>query len=167
MIFVSRKTAFFSALWTDFELFLDRESASQLFAQQIAHIGREREDKHTCHLYIAFCSGLGYQHSKGADGSRYQSIYELTDHEPFQSMSDDVKPWTKIDHYTGNYAPYSFRIVCTFFKTSHRAICEQGLWDGGDLPGLSSLSEKTRKFNHLQMSLQRQHFLLIVKDLEC
>ena len=26
--------------------------------------------------------------------------------------------------------------------------------------GLSSLSEKTRKSNHLQMSLQRQHFLL-------
>ena len=26
--------------------------------------------------------------------------------------------------------------------------------------GLSSLSEKTRKSNHLQMSLKRQHFLL-------
>ena len=26
--------------------------------------------------------------------------------------------------------------------------------------GFSSLSEKTRKSNHLQMSLQRQHFLL-------
>ena len=32
------------------------------------------------------------------------------------------------------------------------------LWDG--TYGLSSLSEKTRKSNHLQMSLQRQHFLL-------
>ena len=32
------------------------------------------------------------------------------------------------------------------------------LWDGAY--GLSSLSEKTRKSNHLQMSLQRQHFLL-------
>ena len=31
------------------------------------------------------------------------------------------------------------------------------LWDGAY--GLSSLSEKTRKSNHLQMSLQRQHFL--------
>ena len=32
------------------------------------------------------------------------------------------------------------------------------LWDGAY--GLSSLSEKTRKSNHLQMSLQRQLFLL-------
>ena len=32
------------------------------------------------------------------------------------------------------------------------------LWDGTS--GLSSLSEKTRKSNHLQMQLQRQHFLL-------
>ena len=34
------------------------------------------------------------------------------------------------------------------------------LWDGTS--GLSSLSEKTRKSNRLQMSLQRQHFLLSV-----
>ena len=41
------------------------------------------------------------------------------------------------------------------------------LWDG--TYGFSSLSEKTRKSNHLQMSLQRQHFLLslIIKDPEC
>ena len=32
------------------------------------------------------------------------------------------------------------------------------LWDGTS--DLSSLSEKTRKSNHLQMKLQRQHFLL-------
>ena len=33
--------------------------------------------------------------------------------------------------------------------------------DAGDGPyGLLSLSEKTRIFNHLQMSLQRQHILL-------
>ena len=32
------------------------------------------------------------------------------------------------------------------------------LWD--ETSGLSSLSEKTRKSNRLQMSLQRQHFLL-------
>ena len=34
----------------------------------------------------------------------------------------------------------------------------QGSWDKAC--GLSSLSEKTRESNHLQMSLQRQHFLL-------
>ena len=34
----------------------------------------------------------------------------------------------------------------------------EGLWDGAY--GLSSLSEKTRESNHLQMLLQRQHFLL-------
>ena len=32
------------------------------------------------------------------------------------------------------------------------------LWDGTS--GLSSFSEKTRESNHLQMQLQRQHFLL-------
>ena len=32
------------------------------------------------------------------------------------------------------------------------------MWDRTH--GLSSLSKKTRKSNHLQMSLQRQHFLL-------
>ena len=34
----------------------------------------------------------------------------------------------------------------------------EGLWDGTS--GLSSLSEKTRESNNLQMSLQRSHFLL-------
>ena len=38
---------------------------------------------------MLFCSGLGCQHTKGADGSRYQSIYEPN--EPSQPMmSDDV-----------------------------------------------------------------------------
>ena len=51
------------------------------------------------------------------------------------------------DHHTGNFVPYSFP----------QSYYEQGLWDG--TYGLSSLSEKTRKSNHLQMLLQRQHFL--------
>ena len=38
---------------------------------------------------LLFCSGLGHQHSKGANGSCYQSIFERN--EPFQAMmSDDV-----------------------------------------------------------------------------
>ena len=38
---------------------------------------------------------------------------------------------------------------------------DHNIEDAGDgAYGLSSLSEKTRKSNHLQMSLQRQHFLL-------
>ena len=41
---------------------------------------------------------------------------------------------------------------------SHRVVNIEVLWDG--TYGLSSLSEKTRKSNRLQMSLQRQHFLL-------
>ena len=40
------------------------------------------------------------------------------------------------------------------------------VWDGNY--GFSSLSEKTRKSNHLQKSLPRQHFLLsYFKDPEC
>ena len=58
---------------------------------------RDCEDKHTCPLYIAFCSGLGHQHTKGADGSRYQSIYEPT--EPSQPMmSDDVSDEDRPQH---------------------------------------------------------------------
>ena len=47
--------------------------------------------KHTqmCPFYIAFCGRLGHQHTEGADGSCYQSIYKST--EPSQPMmSDDV-----------------------------------------------------------------------------
>ena len=43
--------------------------------------------------------------------------------------------------------------------TSHKNRSVKVLSDG--TYGFSSLSKKTRKSNHLQMSLQRQHFLLI------
>ena len=58
----------------------------------------------TCVLFtLLFCSGLGHQHTKGANGSRYQCIYEPT--APSQPMmSDDA---TKIDDNSGNYVPYS------------------------------------------------------------
>ena len=42
--------------------------------------------------------------------------------------------------------------------TFHMNKSGKVLWDGSY--GFSSLSETTRKSNHLQMSLQRQHFLL-------
>ena len=42
--------------------------------------------------------------------------------------------------------------------TSHKNKSVKVLWEG--TYGFSSLSETTRKSNHLQMSLQRQHFLL-------
>ena len=42
--------------------------------------------------------------------------------------------------------------------TSHKNKSVKVLWDG--TYGFSSLSEKTRKSNRLQMSLQRQHFLI-------
>ena len=47
---------------------------------------------------------------------------------------------------------------CVGSLTSHRVMNIKVLWDG--TYSLSSLSEKTRKSNRLQMSLQRQHFLL-------
>ena len=39
---------------------------------------------------LLFCGELGRQHTKGADGSRYQSIYELTEPSQPMPMSDDV-----------------------------------------------------------------------------
>ena len=68
---------------------------------------------------------------------------------------------SEIDHYTGHYVPRAllFYEECVGSLTSYifYYMC-QGLWDGAY--GLSSLSEKTRKSNRLQMLLQRQHFLL-------
>ena len=66
---------------------------------------------------------------------------------------------SEIDQYTGHYLPYSLRRVCGFFNVPQifYRMCK-GLWDGAY--GLSSLFEKTRKSNLLQMLLKRLHFLL-------
>ena len=65
---------------------------------------------------------------------------------------------TQYHNPTGVYDPYSFRIVMWVIlrptRTNQGKCCEKGTY------GFSSLSEKTRKSKHLQMSLQRQHFLL-------
>ena len=82
------------------------------------NVKNERTNRRVLFTLLFFGSGLERLHTKGADGSRYQSICDLT--EPSQPMmNDDVL--TQIDHNTGNYVPYSFRIVCGFY------ICEQGL----------------------------------------
>ena len=76
-------------------------------------------------------------------------------------MSNDVpirEFESEIDHYTGHYVPYSLRRVCGFVNVPQIYYMCKGLWDRAY--GLSSLSEKTRKSNRLQMLLQRQHFLL-------
>ena len=64
----------------------------------------------------------------------------------------------KVGHTTGVCDPYSFRIVTWVLlrptRTNQWKCAETGpsvFW---------SLSEKTRKSNHLQTSLERQHFLL-------
>ena len=44
--------------------------------------------------------------------------------------------------------------------TSHKNKSVKVLWDG--TYGFSFLSEKTRKSNHLQMSLQRQHLFSVI-----
>ena len=54
----------------------------------------------------------------------------------------------------GVYNPLLFsKSDVGFFKNKSVKV----LWEG--TYGFSSLSEKTRKYNHLQMSLHRQHFL--------
>ena len=83
---------------------------------------------------------------------------------PSGVLSNDARihwVWNWWDHYTGHYVPnvpYSLRRVCGFFNVTQifYYLCK-GLWDGAY--GLSSLSEKTRKSNRLEI-LQRQHFLL-------
>ena len=76
-------------------------------------------------------------------------------------MSNDAPIYeceSEIDHYTGHYVPYSLRRVCGFFNVPQIYYMCKGLWYRAY--GLSSLSEKTRKSNRLQMLLQRQHFRL-------
>ena len=62
----------------------------------------------------------------------------------------------KVGHTTGVYNPFSNGDVGSF--SSHKSKSVKVLWDG--TYGFLSLFEKTTKSNHLQMSLQRQQFLL-------
>ena len=66
---------------------------------------------------------------------------------------------TRPDHYTGNSVPCSLQQVRGFFNVPCRPYNTEDAGDGAYY--LSSLSEKTRKSNNLQMSLQRQHVLLM------
>ena len=72
----------------------------------------------------------------------------------------------KVGHTTGVYDPYFFRIVMWVLlratRTNQWKCCETG-------PTVfCPYARRPRKSNHLQMSLQRQHFLLsFSKDPEC
>ena len=71
----------------------------------------------------------------------------------------------KVDHTTGA-RPLLFSNSDVGSFTSHKNKSMKVLWDR--TYSFSSLSEKTRKTNHLQMSLQSQHFLLsYLKTLRC
>ena len=66
----------------------------------------------------------------------------------------------EVGRTTGVYVPYSFRAVaCVLLRSTWTDQYRKVLWDR--TCGFSSSSEKTRKSNRSQMSLQRQHFLLI------
>ena len=73
---------------------------------------------------------------------------------PTQSHSSSRKGWP---HHR-DLRPLLFSNSDVGSLMSHKNKSVKVLWDG--TYGFSSLSEKTRKSNHLQMSLQRQHFLL-------
>ena len=73
-------------------------------------------------------------------------------------MSDDApihECESEIVHYTGHYVPYSLQRVCGFFNVPQIYYMCKGY-------GLSSLSEKTRKSNHLQMLLHRLNLTIIL-----
>ena len=80
------------------------------------------------------------------------------DHEIiYRSLLTDNPPNPgEVDNTTGIYVPYTlFELWCGFFYVHKNQIM---LWDRNY--DFSSLSEKTRKSNRLQMPLQRQHFHL-------
>ena len=89
---------------------------------------------------------------KVATGSRYQSIFwsHLPTHPPNPHMNvKDMKSEIEINHPTGDYIPYSLSPTSGAYS-------------------LSSLSEKTRKSNRLQMSLQRAALSpQLFKDPDC
>ena len=67
----------------------------------------------------------------------------------------------KVGHPTKVYVPNSFQTVVMVLLSPTRTRYVKVLWDGWDLYGFSSLSKKTTKSIHLQMSLHnRQQFLL-------
>ena len=66
----------------------------------------------------------------------------------------------EVGHTTGVYVPYSLgAVACVLLRSTWTDQCRKVLWHR--TCGFSSSSEKTRKSNRSQMSLQRQHFLLI------
>ena len=92
-------------------------------------------------------------HMKGASGCRQTVTNDPGAQQPSQMFMTWVK--TRPQHW--KVSALLFYEMCVGSLTSHSYL-QQGLWDGTS--GLLSLSEKTWKFNHLLMWLQRQHFLL-------
>ena len=92
----------------------------------------------------------------------------------FTSLLYPPNPWCewcgvcRLTTPPGSTSPPLFEQWCGFFYVPREPDkCTEVLWGG--TYGFSSLSEKTRKSNHLQMSLQRQHALSsqLFKDPEC
>ena len=85
-------------------------------------------------------------------------IYELT----VPSQPTMWMMWcVKVDQNTGVYVLYSFsNSGVGSFTSDKNQISVSAVRRDLHLYGFPSLSEKTRKSNCLQMSLQRQHFLL-------
>jgi len=81
---------------------------------------------------------------------------------PMRGISPSLYPpirshsYSKDSHSTGITLLFSNSTLVLLRLTELSTF--KDLWDGTS--GLLSLSEKTRKSNHLQMKLQRQHFLL-------
>ena len=72
---------------------------------------------------------IGRQHVKGASGSRYQSILDLT-HPPTHPLNPrmNVKD-RRSDHNTRNYVPYSCE-QCVGSLLSHKVIMNKGCETG-------------------------------------
>ena len=97
-------------------------------------------------------SKLGHQHTKAPLAAALS---------PFMSLLYPPNPWCDVWRLTtppGSTSPTLFEQWCGFFYVQQEPdkckCCEATPY------GFSSLSEKTRNSNRLQMSLQRQHFLL-------
>ena len=66
----------------------------------------------TCPLYINISDFEVWSQTsacKGTPGSRYSPFY----------LTHPIHTPAKDSHYTGNFMPYSFRIVCGFFNAPH------------------------------------------------
>ena len=119
------------------------------------------------YLWFMYCILLGRIYSC-PEGKRTQGRHKRTQwaQEDFKVPHLTYPPICIQKTATAPGSPYSFSNSAWVLLRPTELSTFKELWDGTS--SLLSLFEKTRKYDHLQMKLQRQHFSpQLLKDPEC